>query len=75
MIQIQTHTVRPHYKYTVQLKKLPTGFIFFFPITSPEPTLLSWMEQPNSISDIADCSDGATTGEAYEIQPLVCTGK
>ena len=69
-----TQTITNHTKTALeQLKKLPAGFISF-PITSPEAELLSWINQDRSIIDIAHVSDGATAGEAYEIQPMVHTG-
>ena len=58
---------------TVQLQKLPAGFISF-PITSPEPKLLKWLDHSTSFLDIALVCDGATAGEAYEIQPMVQEG-
>ena len=67
-------TVGAHTTATLtQLKSLPVGFISF-PITSPEPELLSWLDHSLSVIDIAHVSDGATAGEAYEIQPMVQAG-
>ena len=67
-------TVSAHTTTTLsQLQKLPAGFISF-PITSPEPELISWIDHNTSFLDIAHVSDGATAGEAYKIQPLVHAG-
>jgi hypothetical protein len=57
-----------------RLKELPKGFISF-PITSPEPKLLSWLSHPEKIADVASVSDGATVGEAYEIRKLLKLGQ
>ena len=51
-----------------QLKNLPAAISF--PITSPEPKLLSWLNHSRSIIDIAHVRR-VTAGEAYEIQPMV----
>ena len=56
-----------------ELRKLPNGYISF-PMTCPEPSLLPWLQQHGKIIDVATLSDGATTGEAYNIQPLVQHG-
>ena len=55
------------------LKKLPAGYISF-PITSPNPNLIHWLNCPIKISDIATVSDGMTTGEAYELRNILLTG-
>ena len=62
------------YSTAEMLHKLPPGFISF-PLTCSEQALLSWMKHPRVIKDVADCSDGATTGEAYEIKELVHSGQ
>jgi hypothetical protein len=56
------------------LSQLPAGFISF-PVTSVEPDLLSWMSHSAKIKDVSICSDGATTGEAYEIREILCAGE
>ena len=56
-----------------ELKRLPMGFISF-PLTTPNPNILQWMNHPVRLADICEISDGMSTDQAYRIQPSVRSG-
>ncbi|MHB1317746.1 MAG: Eco57I restriction-modification methylase domain-containing protein [Anaerolineae bacterium] len=56
-----------------ELRLLPSGYISF-PITCDRPQLIGLFREHLPLSEHADLSDGATTGEAYEIKEIVSEG-
>ncbi len=52
------------------LRALPPGYIGF-PLSSARAGLLGWLRSHSRLREVAQVSDGATTAEAYLLQPLV----
>lgn len=64
---------RPRSRRTVplsQLRALPEGYISA-PLNVPDESILTYLECPTRLADVATLSDGATTGEAYQIRDYV----
>ena len=58
---------------TQSLQRLPKGFISF-PVTTPDPDLMTWTELPITVSGVAEVSDGLSTDQAYKITKYVTEG-
>ena len=60
-------------KLPATLQRLPKGFISF-PVTTPNPQLMKWIQVPLQVSNIANVSDGLSTDQAYKIAKHVMEG-
>ena len=56
-----------------ELQHLPSGFISF-PVTTPDQSLLQWIQVSVKVSDVSHVSDGLSTDQAYKIAKHVQQG-